>query len=133
MVTDWQGDDDAAEHFDDRVILRDRGDRVILLRVVCRVLVAIQIAALVWFALDSVLVQPSEAFVRKSVADFVVVGGFIVAAPFSVVGYAVVAGPAWAGMYEWGSVPYGLILGIVTVLNWLVFATLVRFATRRAS
>ena len=133
MATDWLWDDDAAEHFDDRVILRDRDDRVMLLRVACRVLVAIQIAALTWFALDSLVVQPSEAFVQTPVVDFVVVGGFIAAAPFSLVGYAVVAAPAWAGVYGWGTVPYGLAVAVVTVINWLVFAALVRFATRRSS
>ena len=65
------------------------------------------------------------------VAGFVVVGGFIAAAPFSLVGLIVVAGPAWAGIYEWGTVPYGLALGVVTIVNWFVFALLVRFATRR--
>lgn len=131
MAAETQWDDDGAEHFDDRLILRHRDDRVILLRIACRVLVALQVAGLAWLAVTSVLGRSGEAFVQNPVADFVVVGGFIAAAPFSLVGVLVVSVPAWAGAYEWGSVPYGIALGVVTIVNWFVFALLVRFAARR--
>lgn len=133
MAADAQWDDDEwAEHFDDRLILRHRDDRITLVRIACRVLVGLQVAGLAWFAVLSVAGGSGGAFVQNPVADFVVVGGFIAAAPFSLVGVFVVSGPAWAGAYEWGSVPYGVALGLVTIVNWLVFALLVRFALRRS-
>jgi hypothetical protein len=131
MAAETQWDDDGAEHFDDRLILRHRDDRIMLLRIVCRVLVALQIAGLAWLTVTSALGRSGDAFVQNPVADFVVVGGFIAAAPFSLVGVLVVSGPAWAGTYEWGSVLFGVALGVVTIVNWCVFALLVRFAARR--
>ena len=46
MAAETQWDDDGAEHFDDRLILRHRDDRIMLLHIACLVLVALQVARL---------------------------------------------------------------------------------------
>ncbi len=115
-------DEEWAAWFDDRRLIGPGCGRS-----ACRALVLIQCVAAVWYVYQFAG-SDERPWVDHPVPEAVVGSGFVVAFPLSIGGALLVGGPAWAGLYEWSSAPFAVMLALVTVANWAVFASVLRTA-----